>query len=336
MAKIQPCERIIQFTLAAAADGQVLDVMQALSMQNRKAFRQCMEVGIETVEIYGTDTGSGYVDVHRIPQTWVTANAIVKARAMWLEQQNEVLEETDGWSARAKYRDFKIYYNADHADGSVSSLYPDSYLSLADAQAIDAGAQYDWDYSDVLLPNFQGTPGNSVAMPLTAIGSDNGGNSASVVEAYAESRARPHPIDPSIVAESGSAYLEGGLYSEMQDLGEIVEPLQDNIRFENSSPPYIIGGVDSQFEFYPAGSQNPAGAGGVNTGLNGTLQDRLLLRSSTALATDQTGPFSAFLGLIHFTNGFFVAGALAPVLVRVKVMAGTHKGIAARDMGEVN
>lgn len=337
MAKIQPCERIIQFSLGAVAGGQVLDVMQALSMQNRKAFRQCMEVGIETVEVYGTNnTGSGYVDVHRIPHTWVTANAIVKARAKWLEQQNEILEETDGWSARAKYRDFKIYYNAAHADGSVPSLYPNGYLSLADAQAIDSGAQYDWDHSDVILPNFQGTPGNTVEMPLVAIGSDDGGNSSSVVVAYAESRARPHPIDPSVVAESGSSYLEGGLYTEMEDLGEQAEPLQDNIRFENSSPPYIIGGVDSQFEFYPAGGNNPAGTGGVNTALKGTLQDRLLLRSGTALATDQTGPFSAYLGMLHFTNAFFVDDALESVVVRVKVMAGTYKGIAARDMGDVN
>lgn len=335
MAKIQPCERIIQFTLGAVSGGQILDVMQALAMQNRKMYRQCMEVGIETVEVYGSDnTGSGYVDVHRIPSTWVTANAIVKARAKWLEQQNEILEETDGWSARAKYRDFKIYYNAKHADGTLPSLYPDGYLSLPDAQAIDSGAQYDWDHSDVILPNFGGTPGNTVEMPLTAIGEDDGGNSSSVVVAYAESRARPHPIDPSVVAEAGSSYLEGGLYTEMEDLGEQAEPLQDNIRFENSSPPYIIGGVDSQFEFYPGGGNNPAPAAPGR--LQGTLQDRLLLRSGTALATDQTGPFSAYLGLLHFTNAFFVGEVLTPLMVRVKVMAGTYNGIAARDMGDVN
>ncbi len=339
MPRVSPCERTIEITIPAT-NNSVIDLFQCLSMQNRKAFRQCNELGIQTVEIYGTDpAASGYVDVHRLPNTWVLVNSVVKARAEWLEQQNEILEETDGWSAVAKYRDFKMYYNQYHATGiahdgtAVPTILPSGFLDLAAAQAIDSGAKMEWDYSEVVLPNYGGTPGNTVDVALHAIGPDNYTISASAVVAYAESRSRPHPTDPSVVAETGSSQLEGGLYTEMEDLGQIAESLQDNLRFENDSAPYLIGGVDSLYEFYPGGANNPETTTSSDPGV---LVDRLFLRGNTALASDQTGPFSAHLGMLWFNNAYTAADVTTAVTARIVIMPGSYHGVMARDMKDVN
>ncbi len=339
MPRVSPCERTIEIIIPAE-NNSVIDIFQCLSIQNRKAFRQCNELGIQTVEVYGTDpAASGHIDVHRLPNTWVLVNSVVKARAEWLEQQNELLAELDSWDTRAKYRDFKMYYNQYHRTGvahdgtPVPRILPGGFLDLAAAQAIDAGARIEWEYSQVQLPNYGGTAGNSQDCHLHAIGPDNMLNSASVVVAYAESRARPHPADPSVVAEAGSSALEGGLYTEMEDLGEIAEPLQDEIRFRNDSPPYVIGGTNSTHEFYPGGANNPEMTSASDPGV---LVDRLFLRGGTALASDQTGPFSAHLGLLWFNNAYKAADVTTAVTARIVVMPGSYHGVMARDMKDVN
>lgn len=339
MPRVSPCERTIEIIIPAA-NNAVIDLFQCLSMQNRKAYRQCNELGIQTVEIYGTDpNASGYVGIQRLPNTWVLVNSIVKARAEWLEQQNDLLRDTDGWSSVAKYRDFKMYFNQYHATGvafdgtAVVTILPNGFMDRTAAQAVDPGAGYEWEYSKIAIPNFAGVAGNSVDVGLHALGDDNLTTSAGVITAYAESRSRPHPTDPSGVDTAGLTSTTGGIYSMMDDLGEINENLQDAIRHENDQPPYVVGGVDSLFEFYPGGSQNP-----VTNSDEGVLVDKLFLRGGTALASDQTGPFSAHLGLLWFNNAYIQAGsgALASVQARIVVMPGDHHGVMARDMKDVN
>ena len=324
---LSPAERTIVTSIPAAGYG-VLDIGWALSQQNRKAYRQGMEYAISNVEIFGLDpSAEGSVQMFRLPNTWVTANAWVKAFRVWKEQQDEALDAAGANSSAAKYRDFKLYYNAGHYLGeyggtAVTQMHPADFLSQAQAQLIDAGALMEWDPSTFTVPNVDGVGGVAEEYYGGMLGGDNGAYRG-LVKAYAESRGRPHPSDPSVVTDGGDPAPEGGLFVEMQDVGEDMEEIIQGVRDQNDAAPYIIGGVNSDEEFYPWGENQ-----GSDQGLS---QDRLIVRAGATIATDSSGPFTALCGLLWFNNG-----TSASIECRIHITPGNYHGVMARPMQDVN
>ena len=327
MTKLKPCERIVNFTIP---DGlSVMDSAHNLSQINRMSFRQGMEYAYDGLEIFSTDPDSaGLVQVYRLPQTWVSANAWVKAFRVWRAQRREAMMDSGmSFTTEGAYADFKIYYNLGHQSGTqagqvVQVVNPSDFLSRASAQVIDAGANMEWSYSTFVVPNVGGDGGTTEEFYGGLIGSDSG-TYKSLILAYAESRSRPYPNEPSNVIPASSSHIQGGLYAEMQDVGEDMLEIQEGIRDQNDSPPYVVGGVDSDEEFYPWGENQ----GGVK----GSQLDYLIVREGSTIATDSTGPFTAFCGLLFFDNG-----TGSSIQARLKFSAGTYKGVMARPMQDVN
>lgn len=333
MPKLKPCERHISITVPTGRS--YFDTARNLSLQNRMSFRQGMEFAYDGIEMFSLDPdAAGLLTIHRLPNTWVTVNAWNKAFSVWRRQRREALDESETWSTVARYEDFKIYFNSIHAEGSytgtpVPELIANNFLDLAGAQAIDAGAGIEWDHSVLVVPNVAGVGGTTEEYFLSMIGEDDTTKpNKGLIKAYAESRARPFPIDPSTVDGSTITNNPGGLYAEVFDVGENMVEVMENIRDNNESPPYVVGGVDSAEEFYPWGMQ----AQGSDAGsIWGVLQDYLVVRTGSTFATDTTGPFTALCGLIGFDNA-----SGSSLLVNVKVAAGPYKGVMARPMQEVN
>lgn len=329
-AMIAPCERTIVTSIPNGWG--ILDIGWALSQQNRKAYRQGMEYAIANVEIFGLDPASeGSVQMYRLPNTWVTANAWVKAFKVWREQQDDAVEAAGARSSVARYRDFKLYYNNGHYAGEIggtalTQMHPSGFLSQATANLIDAGARMDWEYSTFVVPNLDGVGGVTEDFYAGLLGTDTG-SYRGLIHAYAHSRARPNPVDPSNVDQMGPA-PEGGLFVEMQDVGEDMQEIIEGVREQNDAAPYVIGGVDSTEEFYPGGENNPAPSGTDYLGLS---QDRLIVRAGSTIATDSSGPFTALLGMLLFSNG--TGGAIE---ARVHIAPGNYHGVLARPMQEVN
>ena len=209
---MKPCERIIRLSIPTGYS--VHDTAWSLSQQNRMSFRQGMEYAYDTLEIFGLDPASeGAIDVYRLPNTWVTANAWVKSYHVWKNQQDEALEAGDAESTVARYRDFKLYYNKAHIDGShegtsTVQIHPSGFLDEAAAQLIDAGAAMDWEYSQFVIPNYQGSAGVAVEADGYLLGPDVGSDFG-LIHNYAMSRARPHPLDPSRVSDADPAVTAG-------------------------------------------------------------------------------------------------------------------------------
>jgi hypothetical protein len=304
-------------------------------MQNRMSFRQGMEYAYDGIEIFSLDpAASGLLSVYRLPNTWVTSNSWNKAFSVWRRQRDEAMDESEAWSTVARYQDFKIYFNSIHvaaefAGLAVPELIPNSFDTLADAQVKDPGAGMEWEHSQLVVPNIGGSAGVTEEYFLNMIGDDSStGPTKSLIKAYAESRARPFPVDPSTVDSSSSTSNPGGLYAEVFDVGENMVEVITAIRDQNESPPYLVGGVDSAYEFYPWGMEAQTSDQGS---IHGVLQDYLIVRSGATIATDSTGPFTALCGLIGFDNS-----SGESLLAKVKVAAGPYKGVMARPMQEVN
>lgn len=331
MPLVKPCERIINVTIP---DGySVADTASLLSQQNRMTFRQGREYAFDGIEIFSLDPDSeGNLRVYTLPHTWVTVNSWTKGFAAWRRQRHEALDESMASSTVAKYADFKIYYNTGHEQGEifglpVSTLVPNHFMTLAEAQAIDPDAAIEWDYSIITVPNIGGQGGVTEEYNLHMLGNDSG-DSKSLIKAYAESRARPFPIDPSTVGGSATTSNPGGLYAEMWDVGEDMEEIIESVRDQNESPPYIVGGIDSAEEFYPWGMQAQQSVAGS---IQGNQLDYLIVRSGSTIATDSTGPFTALCGLIWFQNN-----TGEELQARIKVSIGDYKGVMSRSMMEVN
>lgn len=327
MAKIKVCERVLNFTIPSGLS--VMDSAHNISQINRMSFRQGMEYAYDGLEIFSLDPEStGLVQVYRLPQTWVSANAWYKAFRVWKDQRDDAMRESGlSYSTEGKYSDFKIYYNLGHQSGTqageiVQVINPNSFITRAQAQVIDAGAEMEWAYSTFVVPNVGGTGGTTEEYYGGLIGSDSG-TYKSLILAYAESRARPFPLDPSNLEPASASHVPGGLFAEMQDVGEDLHEVISGVREQNDSPPYVVGGVDSAEEFYPWGENQ----GNVK----GNMLDYLIVRSGSTIATDSTGPFTAFCGLLFFDNTTGTS-----LQARLKFSAGEYKGVMARPMQDVN
>lgn len=318
MARIQPAELKLTYTLSD--DGVTyVDVMKDLSLINRKFLRQGCQVAISDVELTVDQSASPIsLVIERLPHHWVMVNSWSKAMNEWLTQQNEAMRASGQESMIAAYRDFKIFMDDGHAQLGHSA-HPDDYLTAATAAGISPTATLEWNYSQVVVPNQGGVPGQTADYKLFAVGADTA-NGRSIIQAYADGRARPQAEDPNIVDAA-----MGGLYGEMENTGDDFEEIQNFAVGENSHPPYLID-YDTAFEFYPGG--------GSGNGLL-TIQDRLIVRNGSTFGSDHSGPFMANCGLLKLTAAGGVAAA-DTVQVRLTIAAGKYRGVGARPMQEVN
>lgn len=318
--KLPPTELTIMGNVAAGTT--VADVGSLLSQINRKSFRQGYQYGIQSIKIWANEAN---VFVMRLPHHWPCVNAWTKTMNLWRQQQNDRLQESGLEDTIARYRDFKIYVDADHAEGNYAEFQATTltggsgdYRTVSSAQAISASVDMDWDKSQVVIPN-HGAPGTTVEWYCHMLGDDSGtadGDSFGMIKAYAQSRNRPMQTDPNIV-DVASGGVFGQMFDVADDTGDIVTNAQD----QNDQLPYL-NDVDSAFEFYP---------GGENQGDSPTTVDALsIVAGSNRTATSSTvGPFLANCGLILFTTD-------EAITVQITVAPGNYKGAMARPMQDVN
>lgn len=344
MAKIRNAEKEFFFDLSEAGEETVsgskyIDLMQIFALANRLSVRQGSEVCVESIEIGCQGGGAFQASIYRLPSHYPCINGWEKAMRHWLAQQNETADEAGVESMKSKWRDFKIYFDAGHQAAGVSNnLIPSGYTVTAPATG-----GYDWDASQVVVPNDGGVAGNTVEYHLHMLGDDVGGGTPSkgIIKAYAESRSRVHDDDPNIVT---STY--GGLFAEMTDVGEITDQVVVNYSQANNKPPYIVD-VNTADEYYPGGSNQgigPIDGGGITH--PGSIIDILSIGASANFNSDQTvTPILAPCGLLkldYYATGVLPGTPPAPGFapssfwMKIKLAPGTMKGIAARSMVVAN
>lgn len=286
-----------------------------------------MQYVISNVELYGDLDDTSTVSINRLSEYWGISNSWVKAFSHWRKQEDDAMDASGSKSRQAKWSDFKIFMNQYHTAATAASqaLLPVNCVTEATAQGVDPSVHTEWDYSHIVVPN-DGAVGVTNEYKLQMLGDDDDpALIKGLVHNYALSRARPMSFDPNQPAVS----LDGGLYQDMIDVGDDIEEVLSNTRTENFIPPYLLGSSDSggspPMEWYP---------GGANDWVAGlTNQDTLSVRGgSSALNTDNSGPFSALCGLVEFNN-------LHPtdnLFIKVTLAPGAYHGVMARPMQDVN
>lgn len=318
-------EAVLLYDVSSVNSGtEHIDLAQSVSILNRKMERQNKQWVVESVELAGFN-GEGGIYLWRLGNTWPVVNALVKGQEKWREQQNEAAREAGVQSTKAKYRDFKVFMDGDHANaGTGANLLPENILTAGDAALISPSVTYDWSPSQVVLPNTAewdgagSAPIDPTEYYVHVLGGDNAGANPSrgLIKAYAQSRARPQGLDPNVVNVA-----TGGLFGEMEDVGNDDTEIIDNYQDANNEAPYY-NDINTEFEFYP---------GGENQGNAMLIQEHTLYGGNNVRSLG--AGFVANAGLIKLTA---IAGSeFASAYLKIR-MSLTDKGYLTRPMTEGN
>jgi hypothetical protein len=307
---------------APAAGTSYCDIGQMASLINRKALRQGMQYAVQDATLFASSgvvggAGQNTCTIERLPHHWSAVNAWVKAFNLWRESEDQVLDIAP--SLAGKYRDYKVFMDATHANQSnqlAGNLCPVGFGDYGITDPVLGTVNYEWDASQIVIPNDPGatpTPGATEEYFMHVVGGDNGDKSKGMIHGYAQSRARPVSPDPNTVAATGWMI-------QSMDVGDNLDEIETNVRGANRETPYYLNGdAGSGIEYYPGGSQ----VGGL---------EFVADLSTTQYQTQKsTGSFLANCGMLKITT----TGDEAPLL-RIRLAPGDYKGLMARPMQDVN
>jgi hypothetical protein len=184
------------------ASTQFIDIAKALSIINRKFYRQGVYYYVNSVEVYNNETG--VVDLHTLHDTWVTKNAWNRGFKIW--QQMNALASVP----QAKYKDFKVYMSDLHR--TTGSANPAVYTINAGFNTSGTPVADNWRYSQFVSADSDGDidntdPANPVVnqeadnfyihMIGDHVGTSSNWESVGLIRSYGETRTRPQNLEPS-------------------------------------------------------------------------------------------------------------------------------------------
>ena len=156
-----------------------IDIARALSIINRKFYRQGVYYYVNSVELY--NNSDHYVDLHTLPDTWVTKNAWNRGFKIF-QQMNAQVD-----TPRPKYHDFKVRMSVGQTADGANTMDPELFDING---AYNSKAPNEWVFSKFTTKHSDG--GAADEFTVTMIGDDVGaqGNrdSISLVKSYALSR----------------------------------------------------------------------------------------------------------------------------------------------------
>ena len=228
--KKAPTTLRLSFTGTGGAT-QFIDIAHALSAINRKFFRQGCYYYINSVELYNDE--DAFVDLHTLPDTWVTKNAWNRGFRNF--QAMNALVSTP----RPKYHDFKVYMSDLHR--TTGTMQP----KLFDVNSQSATVQTDeWAYSRFTSMDDDGDGTQDadnfyVHMLGNHVGTSSNWTSVGLIKSYGRSRPLPQANEPVLPNAAGDGHEDDPINnlfdaSSEDALNEIAEILD----VDNDATPY--------------------------------------------------------------------------------------------------
>jgi len=289
-----------------------IDLSQCASLANRRFYRQGLNWAVAGFKMVSGGDVRALTSISKIPNTWVASNAWEKAFRAWNKQQMNAIDEAGAESAVARFRDFKVFADADHATLGI----PNNLLPFAHSPG-------EWEHSLIVLPNADIDPVSGARTEprenmLHMVGANEVivGSTASrgIIEGYADSRAYPQSPDPvSPAIDSGNNWMRA-----MFDVGNDNEEVTDNATDRNDNLPY------PQVE-YPGGQTQAA-----------LLQqhDREFISATTIGGTTRLKGGNFPCGLIKISLVNLTAEEISPQLY-LDLIPGNHRGYLCEPMTEM-
>lgn len=229
---------------------EFIDIAMALSAVNRKFYRQGVYYYVNSVEIYNNETG--VVDLHTLPDTWVTKNAWNRAFQLF-QKMNAMVDQPISGIGRPKYHDFKVFMSNLHRQNqsAVPAMHGINGVYTTPGTTPD-----DWDYSKFVSADDDGDGTQQaddffVHMLGDHEGLPDGSNweSIGLIKSYGESRIRVDPYSPQLPSQASTDPLVNVFdMSSEEQMNDIIS----NLDTDNDQPPYnsdyYIGTSASQMQ----------------------------------------------------------------------------------------
>lgn len=226
-----PTELRLSFEFAGNST-QFIDIARAMSAINRKFVSQQAYFYVSKVELYNNE--DAFVDIHTLPDTWVTRNAVKRGRAMF-EKMNGLLDPAVSGIAAAPYYDFKVYMSNRHR--TTGSADPVLYDINSTPTVVSPD---EWDYSQLVSADDDGDATQQADnFYLHVLGDHSGSssnwNSVGLIKSYGESRTTVSTFGGSEAAlDITDPILNLMDNSSEEQLNDIATRLQQ----DNDVPPY--------------------------------------------------------------------------------------------------
>jgi hypothetical protein len=311
-AKLQPAELTLKYQLPGDGNDVYINLMRDLSAVNRRGYNggQVLHItGFTIKQDTAANTSGLQSTVKALPMTWVAAQAYMKARMAWMDQQRRVRDESGQDSIRPAYEDFKVYMDNGHrTTGDTPTL----------DGAGNAVVQGEWDYSKLVYADQTTSPEVILEPLLHMIGADSGTASIGLINAYEDSRATISATQPNVPAEASS-----NIYALMtigQDDGAAAEVIE-NMEAENDNPPYSLA-------HYPGGPVNYP-----------TNVDKCYVQTNPSNPVVHAPGFHCMLGLLRvFSQGKTLATGAdinLPGTLLVHLAPGPKRGVLSMNVGDL-
>ena len=312
-ASVIPAETTLKYELPGDGNDVYIDLMRDLSAVNRRGMNQGQVLHIAGITVK-QDTGATNVQslqatFKTLPITWVAAQAYMKGRMAWMEQQRRVRRDSGQEAIRPAYEDFKIYMDTGHRAGTT--------LDTLDG-AGNPVTQGEWDYSKLVYADQTVDPEVVREPHLHLVGNDVSTTDIGLIQAYEESRATVDGDQPNVpVTAADNIYT---WLTASQDEAASTEIIT-NMLGENDSPPYSINN-------YPGGDSNYP-----------TNVDKCYVQTNQSNQVVNVGGFPVLCGLLRvfsqgkdLTNGNDIT---LPGTLLIHLASGPKKGILSMNMGDL-
>jgi hypothetical protein len=212
---------------------QFIDIARAMSAINRKFVSQQAYFYVSKVELYNNE--DAFVDIHTLPDTWVTRNAVKRGRAM-LEKMNGLLDPSVSGLASAPYHDFKVYMSDRHRTTGSSDPVLYDINSTPEVVAPD-----EWRYTQLVSADDDGDAEQEADnFYLHVLGDHNGSsgdwNSIGLIKSYGESRSTVSAGASEVALDVTDPLMNLFDNSSEEQINDVATRLQ----FDNDGPPYDL------------------------------------------------------------------------------------------------
>lgn len=208
-----------------------IDIARALSIINRKFYRQGVYYYVNSVELY--NNADHYVDLHTLPDNWITKNAWNRG----FQKFQKMNAQADNGSPfpRPKYHDFKVRMSTLHTADGANTMDPEMFGINA---AFSSLAPDEWAYSKftTMVSNGGASDEFTVTMLGTHDGSEHNWTSIGLIKSYQNSRARPPDAGQPDISTAVAADPLANLFDASEDLA--LRDIRDNLDEDNDQTPY--------------------------------------------------------------------------------------------------
>ncbi len=306
-------ETTLRFCWDAGADGGTvyLDIAKALSIVNRRAYRQGLMYYVASASFSNGTTA--YCQVNTIPDNYMTKVAWIRGFKKWSEM-NRRASDGEGGSIYPKYHDFKVLMNS----GAGSTLNP-CYGFLGSTTAWTAD---DWVISEFVTEDPYLHGGGASDTPVEAhnadqftahmmgahTGSSGAWTSIGLIHSAQDTWAFNAATEPVLLGD-----MDTDPISNLFDSGDTHDDVRLNLDEDNDAAPY-------NYDFFIGGASAHETAIGA-----------IMRVSAGAGALARAPGFPVPLGLLEVTTSDFGDGSqsIDQVELILELVPGTYNGVYA-------